>query len=97
MIISDGIPFQDEKDEESLNSKSTEQSSLEDSSDFVTRPIHSAARCGNIEIIKELARYKANINAMNEQRQTALHLSTALSKYQVCLKYAKLFVIWACY
>jgi len=68
----------------SLSSKSTsEQSSIEESGDFVTRPIHSAARSGNIEIIKELSRYKANINAANEQKQTALHLSTALSKYQV--------------
>ena len=82
-MILDGTPFQDDKDAETLSSKSTAESVSEDLSDFVNRPIHLAAKSGNLEIIKELARYKANLNAINEQRQTALHISTAHSKFQV--------------
>ena len=83
--VLDGTPFQDDKDAETLSSKSTAESVSEDLSDFVNRPIHLAAKSGNLEIIKELARYKANLNAINEQRQTALHISTAHSKFQVTI------------
>ena len=89
----DGTPFQDDKDAETLSSKSTAESVSEDLSDFVNRPIHLAAKSGNLEIIKELARYKANLNAINEQRQTALHISTAHSKFQVIITCSITFVL----
>ena len=49
----------------------------------VTRPIHLAAKSGTPKIITLLAEAGANLDAQNEQKQSALHIATAHSQLSV--------------
>ena len=49
----------------------------------VTRPVHLAAKSGTPKIITLLAEAGANLDAQNEQKQSALHIATAHSQLSV--------------
>lgn len=48
-----------------------------------TRPLHHASQIGNREIISRLVQKSASINAVNELKQSALHLATTHSQLEV--------------
>ena len=48
-----------------------------------TRPLHHASQIGNREIISRLVQKGASINAVNELKQSALHLATTHSQLDV--------------
>jgi len=86
----DGVPFSDSKDLTDNSNSNTESRSQSvapsDESDNIrkcTRPIHLAAKHGSSKIIKLLADGGASVDAVNEQKQSALHIATAQSNLSV--------------
>ena len=64
-------------------SQSVAPSDESDNQAKCTRPIHLAAKHGSSKIIKLLADGGASVDAVNEQKQSALHIATALSHLSV--------------
>ena len=52
------------------------------------RLVHVAARCGNLDALKLLFRYGANLNLKNFEGNTALHTANSFNNYcNVCRPY----------
>lgn len=56
-------------------------------------PLHYAAKFGHLEVIKWLLENGANVNALDERRQTPLHLATDPNVVTEILKYKPLLTI----
>ena len=51
---------------------------IHDISDMV--PLHTAARNGHVEVVRELLRWDAEINARDDEENTPLHLAARTGK-----------------
>jgi ankyrin repeat protein len=90
----DGVPYcslnnQESFSQEDIQTAGTDSGSRcatstgSDNTAKCTRPIHLAAKHGVSKIIKLLANAGANVNALNLQKQSALHIATAQSNFLV--------------
>lgn len=54
--------------------------------DTGNRPLHTVARAGNLELLKLFVEYKADVNAMNKDGDTPLHLALGYDHFDCAIQ-----------